>query len=84
MPYSHPNEEKPDYSLPPGFSELVLLPEQVSVRYLMELTGATADTMILLMRKLAVVGEVSRSVCFDDAARILSRYGILAKRDTSA
>jgi hypothetical protein len=50
----------------------------------MEVTGASADTMILVMQKLGVIGEVSRSVHFNDAARILSRYGILAKRDTSA
>jgi hypothetical protein len=83
MPSSQPNEEKPGNSLPPGFSNLVFLPEQVSVRYLMEMTGATADTMLLLMRNLGVIGEISRSVHFDDAARILNRYGILAKRDSS-
>ena len=63
---------------------MVFLPEQVSVGYLMEVTGASADTMILVMQKLGVIGEVSRSVHFNDAARILNRYGILAKRDTSA
>jgi hypothetical protein len=84
MPASQPNQEKPGNSLPPGFSELVFLPEQVSVGYLMEVTGASADTMILVMQKLGVIGEVSRSVHFNDAARILNRYGILAKRDTSA
>ena len=84
MSASQPNEEKRDGSLPPGYKELLLLPEQVSVRYLIETTGATEDTMMLIMRKLGIVGEVSRAIDFEDAARILSRYGILARRDTTA
>jgi hypothetical protein len=84
MPASQPNEERRDCSLPPGYKELVLLPEEVSVRYLMDTTGACEQTMTLLMRKLGILGEVSRAIDFKDAARILARYGILAKRDTTA
>ena len=83
MSASQPNEEKRDGSLPPGYTDTVSLPEMVSVRYLMEITGATAQTMTLLMRKLGILGEVTRNIDFEDAARILSRYGIFAKRDAA-
>jgi hypothetical protein len=84
MPAPQPNEERSRGSLPPGYTDSVLLPDMVSVRYLMETTGADAQTMTLLMRKLGILGEVTRNIDFEDAARILSRYGILAKRETTA
>jgi len=64
----------------PKLTGLVLLPEKVSVRYLMEKTGASDITMTILMQELSIGGEISRSIDFDDAAKILKTYGILAKR----
>jgi hypothetical protein len=68
----------------PKLTGLVFLPEKVSVRYLMEKTGASDYTMTLLMRELNIAGEISRSIEFEDAARILRTYGILAKKGRAA
>ena len=73
MTASQPNEKKPDGSLPPGYTESVLLPAMVPVRYLMDTTGADKQTMTLLMRKWGILGEVTRNIDFEDAARILAR-----------
>jgi len=64
----------------PRLKKLVFLPDKVSVQYLAETTGASLHTLAILMEELHIVGEVSRSIDFEDAAKILRTYGILAKR----
>jgi hypothetical protein len=54
----------------------VYLPEQVSVKYLAEVSGAG---IFAISRQTSV--SVNRSVAFDVAARILLKYGIEAKRE---
>jgi hypothetical protein len=68
----------------PRLKRLVFLPDKVSVKYLAEITGASLHTMTILMQELQIVGEVSRSIDFEDAAKILRDYGILAKRGRAA
>ena len=64
----------------PRLTRAIVLPEKVSVKYLAELSGASLYTITILMQELGIVGEVSRSIDFEDAAKILKHYGILAKR----
>jgi len=64
----------------PRLTRAVVLPEKVSVKYMAEISGASLYTITILMEELHIVGEVSRSIDFDDAAKILKHYGILAKR----
>jgi len=64
----------------PRLTRAIVLPEMVSIKYLAEISGASLYTITLLMQELGIGGEVSRSIDFADAARILRHYGILAKR----
>ena len=64
----------------PRLTRATVLPEKVSVKYLAEISGASLYTITLLMQELGIVGEVSRSIDFVDAAKILKHYGILARR----
>jgi hypothetical protein len=64
----------------PPITRQVSLPEKVSVKYLAEVSGASLYTITILMQELHIVGEVSRSIDFEDAAKILLKYGIAAKR----
>jgi len=56
-------------------------PEKVAVRYLAEVSGQQLSTILALMNTLRIIVEVNRSVDFDDAAKILRRYGIGADRN---
>jgi hypothetical protein len=58
----------------------VLLPEKVAVRYLAEETGQSLNTIVLVMHELRIGIEVNRSLDFEDAAKVLRRYGIAAER----
>jgi hypothetical protein len=59
----------------PPITRQVFLPEKVSVKYLAEISGAG----IFAISMHASVG-VNRSVAFEEAAKILRKYGIEAKR----
>ena len=64
----------------PELTRIVFLPEKVSIKYLAMTIPASLHTMTILMRELHIIGEASRSIDFEDAAKILRTYGILAKR----
>lgn len=56
------------------------LPEMVAVKYVAELSGQDLDSIVAVMSELRIIVSVERSISFDDAARILRRYGIAAHR----
>jgi hypothetical protein len=58
----------------------VTLPEKVSVKYLAERSGQTLRAIVALMHQWRIIVSVDRSVDFEDAAKILRRYGIQANR----
>ena len=58
----------------------VALPEVVSVKYIAEISGQDLDSVVAVMSQLRIIISVNRSISFDDAARILRRYGIAADR----
>jgi hypothetical protein len=60
----------------PPITRQVFLPEKVSVKYLAEVSGAG----IFAISMHASV-SINRSVAFEEAARILLKYGIEAKRE---
>jgi hypothetical protein len=64
----------------PPITRHVTLPEKVSVRFLAEISGQALDTIARVMSQLRIGVSVERSVDFEDAARILRRYGIAAEK----
>ena len=64
----------------PPITRQVVLPDMVSVQYLVEVSGASAYTIALVMQEMRVGSNVGRSVDFDVAAKILRKYGIAAIR----
>src|SRR5690242_10670106 len=64
----------------PPITHHVVLPEKVAVKYLVEVSGQDLNTILSLMRELRIIVEPSRSVDFQDAAKILGRYGIGAEK----
>ena len=56
------------------------LPDKVAVKYLADVSGQTLRTILTQMELLRIFVSVDRSVDFDDAARILLKYGIKAHR----
>jgi hypothetical protein len=64
----------------PPITRRVSLPEKVSVRFLAETCGQSLYTIATVMWQLGIYVSVDRSVDFEDAARILRRYGIAAER----
>ena len=61
-------------------SYYVGLPEIVSVKYVAELAGQDLQSIVAIMRELRINVSVERSISFEDAAKILRRYGIAARR----
>jgi hypothetical protein len=64
----------------PPITRRVLLPEKVAVRYIAEESGQSLDAIASVMRELRIIIDVSRSLDFKDAAKLLRRYGIEAER----
>lgn len=64
----------------PPITRHVFLPEKVAVRYLAEVSGQELKNILVVMRRLWILVEPNRSVDFPDAARILRKYGIEARR----
>ena len=64
----------------PPITRRVTLPEKVSVQFLAETSRQTIYTVAALMSELRVFVSVQRSVDFDDAAKILRKFGIEAIR----
>jgi hypothetical protein len=58
----------------------VTLPEKDSVGYLAEITGQELWTVIDELVRLRLSLRVNRSLDFDDATKLLRRYGIAADR----
>jgi len=56
------------------------LPDKVAVKYLVDVSGLTLRTIVKDMERLRIFVSVDRSLDFDDAARILLKYGIKAHR----
>jgi hypothetical protein len=54
------------------------LPEMVAVKYVAELSGQDLQSLVAVMSELRILVSVERSIGFEDAARILRRYGIAA------
>ena len=75
-PSQQPKAATPD----PPITREILLPEKVAVKYLAEASGQDLSTVVALMRERIFV-RVDRSVDFEDAAKILRRYGIAANRE---
>jgi hypothetical protein len=59
----------------------ISLPEKVSVRFLAEISGQSLCAIQAMMYQLRICVGVNRSLDFDDAAKILRKYGIGAERD---
>jgi hypothetical protein len=66
----------------PPITRQISLPQKVSVRYLAEVSGASLGPIEMLMRELRICVSVMRSIDFEDAAKILRKYGIEAKRES--
>jgi hypothetical protein len=64
----------------PPITRQVVLPEKVAVKYLAEASGQDLNIIVALMRELHIIVSVDRSVDFEDAVKILRRYGIAAKK----
>jgi len=64
----------------PPVTKRVTLPEKVSVRFLAEFSGQDLHTIDKVLHELRIAVDVNRSVDFEDAQRILRRYGIWAER----
>ena len=64
----------------PPVTKRVTLPEKVSVRFLAEFSGQDLHTINRVLHELRIAVDVNRSVDFEDAQRILRRYGIWAER----
>ena len=64
----------------PPIKKVVVLPDIVSVEYLIEVSEVSAYTMTLVMQEMQVLSNVGRSVDFEVAAKILRKYGIAAIR----
>ena len=64
----------------PRIKRHVGLPEMVAVKYLAELSGQDLQSIVAVMSELRIIVSVERSVSFEDAARILGRYGVAAHR----
>jgi len=73
--------EKREAPHQPAIWKRVVLPREVSVKYLAEVSGDTLGEFLEEMRKLRILIDASRAVDFDDAAKILREYGIAADRD---
>jgi hypothetical protein len=69
----------PPMPLPP-ITRRITLPEIVSVRYLAEVSGKDINHILRVMSRLRILASVDRSISFDDAVRILRRYGIGADK----
>ena len=74
----HKQAEAPE----PPIRRHIALPEKVSVKFLAEISGQTLNEVVTLMSQLRVLVSVNRSVDFDDAAKILRKYGIAAERES--
>ena len=77
----HEEASRPQPIPEPPITRRVTLPEKVSVKFLAEISDQTLDAIAAVMRQLRIVVSVDRSVDFEDAVRILWRYGIAADRD---
>ena len=64
----------------PPITRRVILPEKVAVRFLAEESGQRLNTIVSVMNELRITVDVNRSLDFDDAAKVLRRYGIAAER----
>ena len=65
----------------PPIARRISLPEKVSVKYLVEISGQKLHEVVALMDLLHICVSVNRSVDFEDAAKILRKYGIAAERE---
>jgi hypothetical protein len=88
-----PNDAKRKYEVPvwrkptkntirpePPVMRHVVLPEKVAVKFLVEVTGQSLRDIVSALRDLRVFVSVDRSVDFEDADRLLRKYGIGAER----
>ena len=69
--------------LPPQKEREVFLPDKISVKDLAETANVNIYTMALMIRELKIAGDGSQNMNFDDAAKILSFCGIIAKKAAS-
>jgi hypothetical protein len=73
-------ESRPRPAPDPPIARRITLPEKVSVQFIAETSGKTIHVIARLMSRLRICVSVQRSVDFDDAARILRKFGIEAVR----
>jgi hypothetical protein len=64
----------------PPITRRIALPEKVSVQFLAKTSGQTIYVVAALMSRLRIFVSVQRSMDFDDAAKILRKFGIEAIR----
>jgi hypothetical protein len=64
----------------PRVTRQVVLPDMVSVAYIVEVSRASAYAIDMVMREMRVRSDVGRSVEFEIAAKILRKYGVVAIR----
>jgi len=97
MSAPNPDENKRNYWPPPSWSAVqkkavpppqdppivghVTLPEKVSIRYLAEITGQELSTIIDDLRRLRLYLGDNRSLDFENAAKLLQKYGIAANKE---
>jgi hypothetical protein len=67
----------------PPVAREVSLPDTVSVIYLAACCGVRPITIALLINEWRICMSVDCHIDYNDAARILWKYGILAKREKS-
>jgi hypothetical protein len=96
MSASNPDKSKRDHWPPPNWSAVkkevvpppqdppivghVTLPEKVSIRYLAEIAGQELSTIVDDLVRLRCFLGLNRSLDFEDAAKLLRKYGISATR----
>jgi hypothetical protein len=79
------NREGESFPLPtpdPPITRRITLPEKVSVQFLAETSGKSIYVVAALMSRLRIFVSVQRSMDFDDAAKVLRKFGIEAIRTT--
>jgi hypothetical protein len=64
----------------PPITRRILLPEKVSIKYLAEVVGRDLAVIIADLVKLRCYLGDNRSIDFDDAARLLRKYGVGADK----
>lgn len=68
----------------PPITKRVTLPEIVSVRFLAQITGQQIEVIIRWMWALRICVDKHRSVSFEEAEKVLRKFGVGADREGPA